>query len=162
MSCSTIISAARAPIGPRSCASSALRATGGGRQVPGRAGAPSRPRSARRLPLSRYAGDYVDPWYGPISIRAADGRLTIDFPHSKGMNGTLDHWQYDTFKTSFVDKQIEPAFVTFAIGADGKVERITHEGGLADRRLQLRLSGPRLHPGGGREPLNATEHGASG
>lgn len=77
------------------------------------------------LPLSRFAGDYVDPWYGPISIREADGRLTIDFPHSKGMNGTLDHWQYDTFKTSFVDKQIEPAFVTFSIGADGKVERIS-------------------------------------
>ena len=77
------------------------------------------------LPLARYAGDYVDPWYGKISIREAGGRLTIDFPRSKGMNGTLDHWQYDTFKTSFVDKQIEPAFVTFGIGAEGQVERIT-------------------------------------
>ncbi len=77
------------------------------------------------LPRARYAGDYVDPWYGPIQIREADGRLTINFPHSKGMNGTLDHWQYDTFKTNFVDKQIEPALVTFGIGAYGKVERIT-------------------------------------
>ena len=77
------------------------------------------------LPRARYAGDYVDPWYGPIQIREANGRLTINFPRSKGMNGSLDHWQYDTFKTSFVDKQIEPAFVTFGIGADGKVERIT-------------------------------------
>ena len=77
------------------------------------------------LPRARYAGDYVDPWYGPIQIREADGRLTINFPHSKGMNGTLDHWQYNTFKTNFVDKQIEPAFVTFGIGAYGKVERIT-------------------------------------
>jgi CubicO group peptidase (beta-lactamase class C family) len=77
------------------------------------------------LPRSRYAGDYVDPWYGPIHVREAKGQLTIDFPHSKGMNGTLQHWQYDTFKTDFVDTQIEPAFVTFAIGADGKVERIT-------------------------------------
>ena len=63
--------------------------------------------------------------HGSIQIREADGRLTINFPHSKGMSGALEHWQYDTFKTSFVDKQIEPAFVTFGIGADGKVERIT-------------------------------------
>jgi CubicO group peptidase (beta-lactamase class C family) len=77
------------------------------------------------LPLSRYAGDYIDPWYGKISIRESGGRLTIDFPRSRGMNGTLDHWQYDTFKTGFLDKQIEPAFVTFGIGAQGAVERIT-------------------------------------
>jgi hypothetical protein len=41
------------------------------------------------------------------------------------MNGTLDHWQYDTFKTTFVDRQIEPALVTFGVGAEGQVERIT-------------------------------------
>jgi CubicO group peptidase (beta-lactamase class C family) len=77
------------------------------------------------LPVTRYAGDYVDPWYGKISIKESGGRLTIDFPHSKGMNGELQHWQYDTFKTNFVDKQIEPAFVTFAIGAEGQVDRVT-------------------------------------
>jgi hypothetical protein len=77
------------------------------------------------LPLSRYAGDYVDPWYGKISIGQNGGRLSIDFPRSKGMNGTLQHWQYDTFKTNFVDKQIEPAFVTFSIDAEGQVDRIT-------------------------------------
>jgi CubicO group peptidase (beta-lactamase class C family) len=77
------------------------------------------------LNRSRYAGDYVDPWYGKISIREKGGRLTIDFPRSKGMNGALEHWQYDTFRTNFVDKQIEPAFVTFGIGAEGQVERIT-------------------------------------
>ena len=77
------------------------------------------------LTLQRYAGDYVDPWYGKIGIRESGGRLMIDFPRSKGMNGTLEHWQYDTFKTNFVDKQIEPAFVTFGMGAEGQVERIT-------------------------------------
>jgi hypothetical protein len=40
------------------------------------------------------------------------------------MNGSLQHWQYDTFKTNFVDKQIEPAFVTFGVDADGKVDRV--------------------------------------
>jgi hypothetical protein len=77
------------------------------------------------LPLTRYTGDYVDPWYGRISIRQSRGRLLIDFPRSRGMNGQLQHWQYDTFKTNFVDKQIEAAFVTFGIGAEGKIERIS-------------------------------------
>jgi hypothetical protein len=77
------------------------------------------------LPLSRYAGDYSDPWYGKISVRQQGEGLTIDFPRSRGMNGTLEHWQYDTFRTRFADKQIEPAYVTFAVDADGKVERIT-------------------------------------
>jgi CubicO group peptidase (beta-lactamase class C family) len=76
------------------------------------------------LLLSRYAGDYVDPWYGKISVHESGGKLNIDFPHSKGMSGTLQHWQYDTFKTNFVDKQIEPAFVTFGIDAEGKVDRV--------------------------------------
>jgi CubicO group peptidase (beta-lactamase class C family) len=77
------------------------------------------------LPLARYAGDYVDPWYGKISVRENGGQLQIDFPRSRGMNGTLEHWQYDTFRTRFVDKQIEPAFVTFGVGAEGQVERVT-------------------------------------
>ena len=76
------------------------------------------------LPLSRYAGTYADPWYGKIEVRENGGKLTINFPRSKGMNGPLQHWQYDTFKTNFVDKQIEPAFVTFGIDADGKVESV--------------------------------------
>jgi hypothetical protein len=41
------------------------------------------------------------------------------------MRGALEHWQYDTFITHFDDKAIEPAYVTFALDAEGKVERIT-------------------------------------
>jgi CubicO group peptidase (beta-lactamase class C family) len=77
------------------------------------------------LPLVRYAGDYNDPWYGTIKIREERGRLRIDFPHSPGMTARLDHWQYDTFRTVFAEKGIEPAFVTFNLDADGKVDRIT-------------------------------------
>ncbi|HZD52042.1 MAG TPA: serine hydrolase [Woeseiaceae bacterium] len=77
------------------------------------------------LALVRYAGDYADPWYGPISIRLVDGRLQIDFLQTPGMTGVLEHWQYDTFRTRWDDESIEPAYVTFALDADGKVERIT-------------------------------------
>jgi CubicO group peptidase (beta-lactamase class C family) len=77
------------------------------------------------LPLGNYAGEYTDPWYGTIKVRQSGNGLTIDFPHSSGMEGPLTHYQYDTFKTNPALKWVEPAYVTFAIGADGKVDRVT-------------------------------------
>jgi hypothetical protein len=77
------------------------------------------------LPVARYVGRYNDPWYGTINVRQDRGRLAVDFPHSPGMTAMLQHHQYDTFRTFFADKSIEPAYVTFNLDADGKVDRIT-------------------------------------
>lgn len=77
------------------------------------------------LPVARYAGKYNDAWYGPISITESGGRLTLDFKQTPGMVGTLEHFQYDTFKTRWNDKSMEPAYVTFQMGPEGNVERIT-------------------------------------
>jgi CubicO group peptidase (beta-lactamase class C family) len=78
------------------------------------------------LPLARYIGTYTDPWYGNIEIaQGKGGALTIDFKSTPRMGGALEHWQYDSFITRFEDKTIEPAYVTFGLDADGKVERVT-------------------------------------
>ncbi len=77
------------------------------------------------LPLERYAGTFADPWYGNIEITQADGKLAIDFKSTPRMSGTLEHWQYDTFVTHLTDKSIEPAYVTFGLGAEGQIERVT-------------------------------------
>ena len=77
------------------------------------------------LPLPRYAGAYEDPWYGRIAIGQGKDGLTIDFTETPRMAGKLEHYQYDTFVTRFDDESIEPAYVTFGLDADGKVERIT-------------------------------------
>ncbi|HET9329878.1 MAG TPA: DUF3471 domain-containing protein, partial [Steroidobacteraceae bacterium] len=77
------------------------------------------------LPVARYAGTYADPWYGNIEVAAADGRLHIDFKSTPRMGGVLEHWQYDTFVTHFDDKNIEPAYVTFGLDANGRVERVS-------------------------------------
>jgi CubicO group peptidase (beta-lactamase class C family) len=77
------------------------------------------------LPLARYVGTYADPWYGNIDIALVKNKLTFDFKSTPNMGGTLDHWQYDSFTTKFNEKNIEPAYVTFGLNADGKVERIT-------------------------------------
>ncbi|MEO6199187.1 MAG: serine hydrolase [Sphingomicrobium sp.] len=77
------------------------------------------------LPLSRYAGTYADPWYGNIVVSGTPAGLAIDFASTPRMGGRLDHWQYDTFVTRLDDRAIEPAYVTFALDADGKVSRVT-------------------------------------
>ena len=76
------------------------------------------------LPLSGYVGKYADPWYGPINISEDNGRLRIDVTRTPNMAATLKYWQYDTFVAPWDDKGIEPAYVTFALDASGKVSRI--------------------------------------
>jgi CubicO group peptidase (beta-lactamase class C family) len=90
-----------------------------------RAAATARPASYPSLAPAAYAGEYADPWYGPIAITAADGKLAIDFRQTPGMIGPLEHWAFDTFVARWSDPLIEPAFVTFALDAAGKPARIT-------------------------------------
>jgi hypothetical protein len=77
------------------------------------------------LALERYAGIYRDPWYGDVTVTGGTDGLRIDFKSTPRMAGKLVHWQYDTFVTRFDDKAIEPAYVTFALDADGKVARVS-------------------------------------
>ena len=77
------------------------------------------------MPLERYTGTYKDAWYGNIEVTLVDGNLRIDFKSTPRMGGVLEHWQYDTFVTRFDDKTIEPAYVTFGLDADGKIDRVT-------------------------------------
>jgi CubicO group peptidase (beta-lactamase class C family) len=77
------------------------------------------------LPLAQYAGHYQDAWYGPMDIAFDRGTLRIDFKQTPGMTGRLEHYQHDTFRTAWDDTSIEPAYVTFGLDAEGKVDRIT-------------------------------------
>lgn len=83
------------------------------------------PERGPSLPLSDYAGVYRDPWYGTATVaRDAKGKLTISFDHSPGMHGTLEHVQYDTFRTHWAMPDVEDAYVTFALTPEGGIERM--------------------------------------
>jgi CubicO group peptidase (beta-lactamase class C family) len=77
------------------------------------------------LPLERYAGTYSDPWYGNIQVTQGVQGLQINFASTPRMSGRLEHWQYDSFITRFDDQSIEPAYVTFGLNAEGRVDRVT-------------------------------------
>ena len=76
------------------------------------------------LSLDRYAGQYKDPWYGKITVSQGKSGLGINFEETPRMSGPLEHYQYDTFIARFEDKGIEPAYVTFGLDAEGKVDKI--------------------------------------
>jgi Domain of unknown function (DUF3471) len=37
----------------------------------------------------------------------------------------LEHWQYDTFRVTWRDPLVEPAYVTFSLGPGGEVQRVS-------------------------------------
>jgi CubicO group peptidase (beta-lactamase class C family) len=49
------------------------------------------------LPLDRYVGTYSDSAFGTIEVTLAEGALRARF--DKADLGTLDHWQYDVFRS---------------------------------------------------------------
>jgi CubicO group peptidase (beta-lactamase class C family) len=77
------------------------------------------------LPVEKYAGRYRDAWYGTVTIERAGDGMNIRFDHTPSMNGKLEHVRYDTFRTRWKDRSIEDAYVTFALNADGSIERMT-------------------------------------
>jgi CubicO group peptidase (beta-lactamase class C family) len=76
------------------------------------------------LPLSGYVGDCTDAWYGPASIHLENNQLIMQFRHTPGLTGTLEHWQYDTFVAHWQDRTVPDAFVTFQLKPDGTVDQI--------------------------------------
>ena len=77
------------------------------------------------LALEKYAGDYSDPWFGKILIRADHGGLILQLPLTQNVAADLQHWQFDTFKAHWRDRKMEDAYVTFALKADGSIDHFT-------------------------------------
>lgn len=77
------------------------------------------------LPLADYAGTYQDPWYGNVDITDKDGKLVMQFSHTKQLLGDMTHWSRDTFIVRWRDRSLNAdAFVTFALTPDGKIRNV--------------------------------------
>jgi len=76
------------------------------------------------LPVASYAGVYQDPWYGTTTISGRGiGKLWMNFDKTPRMEGPLVHMADDTFKVTWTDPMIEPAYVKFDV-AKGKIAAI--------------------------------------
>jgi CubicO group peptidase (beta-lactamase class C family) len=77
------------------------------------------------LPLAKYAGTYRDAWYGDVVIAPVNGSLTIRFTRTPALDGSLEHWQYDTFVARWQDRELRAdAFVSFALKPDGSIDQV--------------------------------------
>ncbi len=77
------------------------------------------------LLLADYAGTYQDPWYGDVDISDHDGKLVMQFSHTKQLLGDMTHWSRDTFIVRWRDRSLNAdAFVTFSLTPDGKIRGV--------------------------------------
>jgi hypothetical protein len=83
--------------------------------------------AAPSLPLTAYAGTWRDPWYGDIVIAPRGGGLWLSFTHNPALQGPLEPYDGETFRTRFPDKREEDAFVTFEL-EEGQPVRATVKG----------------------------------
>jgi hypothetical protein len=77
------------------------------------------------LSLDKYAGAYVDAWYGLATIRLDGPNLVLSLDHTPNAVADLQIWQFDTFKAHWRDRTIEDAFVTFTLKPDGTIDHFT-------------------------------------
>jgi CubicO group peptidase (beta-lactamase class C family) len=85
-------------------------------------GAPRVEGTKPSLTLERYAGTFVDSLYGSVAVTMEDGALRYRIsPHQAG---TLEHWQYETFRVVWDDWWRGRSTVTFGIGPNGSADRL--------------------------------------
>lgn len=74
------------------------------------------------LPLDRYAGTFVDSLYGKVTLTMENGALRYRFSSTQA--GTLEHWQYDTFRVVWDDWWRGRSTITFVVGPNGAADRL--------------------------------------
>jgi CubicO group peptidase (beta-lactamase class C family) len=77
------------------------------------------------LPLARYAGVYADSLYGDVTVSAAADKLRLKVGT---LEGSLEHWQYDTFRIQWDNRWQGEGLLTFILGTDGVPSRVEIDG----------------------------------
>lgn len=78
------------------------------------------------LPLEKFTGTYRDKWYGDITITLKNNQLQIKSAVNPLYEGTLVHWQANTFTAQWKEKHIvfSDLFATFEINPYGRVTEL--------------------------------------
>jgi CubicO group peptidase (beta-lactamase class C family) len=76
------------------------------------------PNTHPSLAVEKYAGKYSDTEYGDINIAKKDGKLRIDYGPER--QGTLEHWNYDTYQIVWDDPMIDKCLAGFQLNQNGE------------------------------------------
>jgi CubicO group peptidase (beta-lactamase class C family) len=84
------------------------------------------PNTKPSLPLDSYAGTYRDPLGGTVAVtRAGDG---LRLSYGPGLEGRLEHWNYDFFRVAWDKVWRGHAFVSFGLDRKGEVATLALDG----------------------------------
>jgi len=75
--------------------------------------------TSRSLPLKAYTGTYQDPFYGTVEVALVENQLHARL--SAGLQVTLRHWHFDTFRGSFNLAWLEDDLFSFELNENGEV-----------------------------------------
>ena len=76
------------------------------------------------MPNISYTGTLHDDWYGDVVIEELDGKLRIDFTHTKRLKGRLEHYTGNTFIVKWDEKLLEAdAYITFDMSTKNRVNK---------------------------------------
>jgi CubicO group peptidase (beta-lactamase class C family) len=89
------------------------------------------PRTHPSLSLEQYAGTYADSLIGNVTVTMENGKLRIRTSSTHA--GTLEHWEYDTFRVHWDFAWEGTEFATFTIGRDGTPSRLDIGGDMLRR-----------------------------
>jgi CubicO group peptidase (beta-lactamase class C family) len=70
------------------------------------------------LPLARFAGDYIDPLHGDVTVSFDAGQLRLQY--GSAFVGTLEHWHYNTFRATWNAVWRGWDLVNFVLDDDGQ------------------------------------------
>lgn len=69
------------------------------------------------LPLEKYAGTYADSLVGSLVVSIENGKLRARVSSFRA--GSVEHWQYDTFRIRWDNRWDGASLLTFTIGREG-------------------------------------------
>ncbi len=77
--------------------------------------------------LAAYTGIYDNPMFGPARITVDSGRLKLAVD-AQSAPIRLEHWHYDVFRATSMDRRLPKTWAAFRIGPDGVVTGLTVDG----------------------------------
>jgi CubicO group peptidase (beta-lactamase class C family) len=100
------------------------------------------------LKLDAYAGTYNNPAFDELEIEVRNGQLMLRFPST--LTGTMEHWQYDTFRVRWDSPAQFFGPATFVLDPQHRVVGVQLQG-IGEFRRSLRPAAARSAPNGERQ-----------
>ncbi|MCO5286364.1 MAG: serine hydrolase [Chitinophagaceae bacterium] len=77
---------------------------------------------------SKFAGNYIDPWFGKITISQKGNQLYFQAEKSPKLHGPMYYYKGNNFVVRWEDRSLDAdAFVNFGLDFEGRPDKITME-----------------------------------